>query len=370
MKTRYFILGLAVFFLTINACKKKELAKEETTKSKVSGLVLFLIGKATYEGKQLKLGDVVDLEKEVKVSKKSLIDLQIIESKSSFIVRLKDESIFSAASLAKDGQLEFKPKVIQGQALFKVNKLQKNEKISVVTPTMIAGVRGTSFWTIVKSIGNTILRVVAGQVLSRLNVPGLSTLAQMALQGDPIGKVEKLVTETERVLEAGQETTIEKSSVDQVTEEAGIKGIIDDKQLMASAENGTLNPDLVNAKYKEKDGNLNNTIVASVNAVKAIDQASVKKMEEETKELSPLDDEKIHKENVDFKKEVANRISANRSSLMKRVEDVLEKQGETLITKSGEKIYGVIFQELETYVVTTPEGRREFLTSEIKGFSF
>ncbi len=122
------ILGLTVL------CKPKT---EETT----DAVVTFITGKATAEksGAVLKTQDRIPETETVKTEKDSTLDL----TTTLGTVRLLGGTEASVEALRPDQNYI---KVNEGNILVKVLKLNKNESISIDTPTVVAAVRGTQFW--------------------------------------------------------------------------------------------------------------------------------------------------------------------------------------------------------------------------------
>ncbi|TGK00021.1 iron dicitrate transport regulator FecR [Leptospira langatensis] len=123
-----FLIGAFAF------CKPKE---EETT----DAVVTFLVGKASTEKANtiLKINDTIKEAETVKTDKDSTLDL----TTTLGTVRLLGGSEASVAALRADQNYI---KVNEGNILVKVVKLNKNESISIDTPTVVAAVRGTQFW--------------------------------------------------------------------------------------------------------------------------------------------------------------------------------------------------------------------------------
>ncbi|EPG67565.1 FecR domain-containing protein [Leptospira wolffii] len=127
------ILACLIFSLTA-ACKPKV---DETT----DAVVTFIKGTATTEksGSVLKPTDRVPESETVVTEKDAVLDL----TTTLGTIRLLGGTEASVAALRADQNYI---KVNEGNILVKVVKLNKNESISIDTPTVVAAVRGTQFW--------------------------------------------------------------------------------------------------------------------------------------------------------------------------------------------------------------------------------
>lgn len=127
------LLPILILFLLFE-CKPKE---EETT----DAVVTFLKGNAIAEksGHTLKQTDRVPEAETVTTEKDAVLDL----TTTLGTIRLLGSTKASVAALRADQNYI---KVNEGNILVKVVKLNKNESISVDTPTVVAAVRGTQFW--------------------------------------------------------------------------------------------------------------------------------------------------------------------------------------------------------------------------------
>jgi tellurite resistance-related uncharacterized protein len=85
------------------------------------------------EGFSLELSDVVI------TGPQAWVDIEIIDKG---VIRVRERSRFIIKSLAAS---KISSKVEQGKIITSLKKLSKNEEFTVETPTVIAGVRGTSF---------------------------------------------------------------------------------------------------------------------------------------------------------------------------------------------------------------------------------
>lgn len=369
--------------LLMTSCNQKEegstpQGKPEvaTTAAKVtSAVVIFSVGECLTRAHKLTLGDTITEKDTLTTGKKSLCDLQIINADSGIVIRVKAESEFklepSVTGEAGDVNLALK----KGSGLFKINnKLAKNQSVKVTMPTMVAGVRGTSFSAEISKKGDVGLQVIEGSVATRPAIAEIDSLPEeLKSKSQTIQAVESSLAGSEQVLEAGQKVTISKSYTDKILKDTGLKTAIPQIQesikkgdiTAASQKLDTLSGSTEDTKTKIAD-TLSATTPIKVEQTKEKDiQAQLKEFEE----LIAIEKEKMQNESA-RKTEISARNKTKNETLMKRIEQITGKSAETLLLKDGSKVQGVIIQEGSTYHVLTTDGKKSFPESEVEGTEF
>ena len=195
MKMRGAILktaGLLVASLFLITVSCKEQANKEASRSMV---IVFASGDASIvrngETIPAKVGTVVK-ENDVIKTTQGTVDLQ---SRDGSAVRVREMTTLSVSSLmGTKGETKIEMK--HGQILANVKKASKDQELNVVTPTAIAGVRGTTFEVQVfegfddNRVSNSSVRVLDGKVAMKPRIVALENVSQEDIEKSP--KLKKL----------------------------------------------------------------------------------------------------------------------------------------------------------------------------------
>ena len=195
MKMRGAILktaGLLVASLFLITVSCKEQANKEASRSMV---IVFASGDASIvrngETIPAKVGTVVK-ENDVIKTTQGTVDLQ---SRDGSAVRVREMTTLSVSSLmGTKGETKIEMK--HGQILANVKKASKDQEFNVVTPTAIAGVRGTTFEVQVfegfddNRVSNSSVRVLDGKVAMKPRIVALENVSQEDIEKSP--KLKKL----------------------------------------------------------------------------------------------------------------------------------------------------------------------------------
>lgn len=190
MKMRGAILktaGLLVASLFLITVSCKEQANKEASRSMV---IVFASGDASIvrngETIPAKVGTVVK-ENDVIKTTQGTVDLQ---SRDGSAVRVREMTTLSVSSLmGTKGETKIEMK--HGQILANVKKASKDQEFNVVTPTAIAGVRGTTFEVQVfegfddNRVSNSSVRVLDGKVAMKPRIVALENVSQEDIENSP-----------------------------------------------------------------------------------------------------------------------------------------------------------------------------------------
>lgn len=365
------------------SCNKDSNAIESDTSShnqqeaikQNTAVVIFVVGDVRTQDRKLAFGETITITDVVKTGKKSLCDLQLIESNSGTVIRLKPETEFKIDPSTNPSQTDVNLTLKSGSSLFKIsNKLSKNESIRVTTPTMVAGVRGTSFSIDISKKGDSSIQVVEGSVVTRPNIPELESIPDdVRINSQTIQMIEASLEKNEVTLEAGQKINISKNYTDRILNDTGLKEAI--PRALDSIQKGD------SGSASQIFDSISGTKEATASKVEAkialIPSIKVEKSKDkdlsaqykEFEELIALEKAKLENEST-RKTEITARSKKKEEALIKRIEQITGKSSETLVLKNGSRIQGVIYQEGETYHVLSTEGKQSFQESEVEGTEF
>lgn len=132
------------------------------------------------------------------------VDLQ---TRGGSAVRVKENTTMTVAQLLGRGDARLSLK--QGSLLASVKKSSADEEFAIVTPTAIAGVRGTTFSVSVNQAGQKpVVKVIDGKVALSPRIAVLENLEEQTIKEDTGLQQLAQVQETTVVLEAGQQGSL------------------------------------------------------------------------------------------------------------------------------------------------------------------
>ncbi|TGK25331.1 lipoprotein LipL45 [Leptospira stimsonii] len=209
-------IALTAGILVFSACKKPTENSQAATTGKEnspSAVVVFSVGEAkilhtdlTEEkatlGASLKTGD------KVTTKEKSKVDIQFADGSA---IRISENSVidFDALSINSKGNSDTRLALVSGKVFAKVNKASKEDQFSVVTPTAIAGVRGTSFIVERSKSDKATVKVLDGSVAVAPRVAALEGLSDEEIsKSEDLKKIQQSVASSEIVLEKNQASVV------------------------------------------------------------------------------------------------------------------------------------------------------------------
>lgn len=305
-------------------------------------------------------------------SKEESVDIQ---STSGSLIRLKAYSSVKITSLSLTNSTpETKLEAVAGKMLVKVNKKTKNEEFSVVTPTALAGVRGTLFAIELDQNGKTSVKVFEGSVAMRMRSKALETFSQEQIESsEGLKKAQKLLEEYEVIIEGNHRTEITTTGLDVVQllnqriEATGLEmdaTAVDEIQEKVDPEKGLRNQEEVVSPQEKADSM---TLVdVSDDLLNKVDSNT------EDKSVSNLI-ETEHKEKLD---QSLTKIENDATSKgLQSKEDIRKYYSvlEVLTKTSGEKYAGAVVTQVgdililhtPTSVMRIPKGEISFIDYEI-----
>lgn len=336
---------------------------------KPKAVVVFLIGNVKYGDQNLKVGDEISSDHEIFVSKNSLVDLQMIQVKTDFIMRFKSESSFFLSSLQVNKKIQNTIFIKSGSGLFKVNKLAKDEDFKVVTPTSVAGVRGTFF--LVSFIADVAVTYVKeGKVTVR---PFIGALERS--MGGSVEKYKILTSaydyfsDEEEVLEAEQSTQVSKKEMEtKLKDNPGLQKFSDLSSESNLNDNSNIDYDGLEASLQQRKK------MIEPNDIKKprLQQTSIRERRvfiDDSKGFEFASKDEISKPEL-RKNAIESRNKNNQNKLIDLMANVKRSRVETLILKSGQNIRGIIYEEGKFYIIEQPNGITKVPSKLVKGYVF
>jgi len=356
------LLSLAIAGVVLNCGKKSDSAASRAM------VVVFAVGEAKIvrAGKEIgaQVGMVVSENDQIKTTDGS-VDLQ---TKSGSAVRIRPFTTITVARLA--GGEETKLSMDHGGLLANVKRTSNKETFSVVTPTAIAGVRGTTFSMDVEEGQRPTVKVLDGSVAMAPRIPALDNYTPEQIQANPSLKQLEAVQHQEVVIEEKTEGTLDPKVEQQVIQaNAAIE--------TAVAQNPTATPDQLNgnlakaAKIAEeiKAGPATiTTQAAEITARDISERDTLVTVDSSTLEKVVANADKGDTTAVD---EMRKEQEAKQNVVLQRIQDQAQKVElkteqeirqhynslETIVMKNGDKLSGaVIAQTGDQLVVHTANG--------------
>ncbi|MCB1164799.1 MAG: FecR domain-containing protein [Leptospiraceae bacterium] len=368
------LLAASLFVLTISC---KDQGQKEASRSMV---IVFASGDASIvrEGKEIpaKVGTVVQQNDVIKTTQ-GTVDLQ---SRDGSAVRVREMTTLNVASLmGNEGETRIEMK--HGQILANVKKASSGQEFNVVTPTAIAGVRGTTFEVQVfegydaDKTTQSSVRVLDGKVAMKPRIKALENVSQADIDNNP--KLKKLaeLQNSEIVLDDASRGSMDPALEKKV---ALLNNATEDSTDSAQA--------LKMAEEKADD------ITASAEPDKALvkEEAEVTvKDRMESATLTAATPEMIEKLQSGNNQEAATEIAEVRKKQQEQILNQIEEEAESqklnseeeirqhysalekIVLKNGEVLRGAtVAQTGNVLIIHTAEGVRRVSKSEIASQNF
>lgn len=281
---RYIMIRYAFIVLLLFACSPAEQPKEQEEPIQPKAIVLTVIGDVTANGKKLSLAQEIT-DQEIVVGKNSLCDLQLLESDTLVVIRLKSFSKFRLAGKKIGSKKENWFQIFSGNAIFNASKTVPEDQIKTLTPTLTAGVRGTKYEVSINSDGTTRLFVLEGEVKASPRIPELEKLSK-----DELNKNKSLKTISNSL--SKKEFSVKGGEFSEVSSELKKKLL---KETNSSSPNEKekleVKPDIEDKLSEIEQNDMNFPI-------KTIDPKIKAQKLKEYDEITPFDKEKINNKEI------------------------------------------------------------------------
>lgn len=357
-------------------CKKSE---PITTRLEVKAVALLVVGDVKAGGKALKTGEILSGGQEVSVGPASMLDLQIRGTQTT--MRVKENSVVSLTALQAQGR-RYSIHLNSGRILTNVSRQEKGQEFEVVTPAAVASVRGTRFDVFVFSDGTSRTVVFDGSVATRIRVKEIESLPPELLENSQaLRKVVAALEDKERVVEAGQESTVTHYVIEADLKEQ-INQVVNNPAVRNASEK-PLTPEEARAVSQQIDRDLEERLAVVQKALaeshpeskveirqRAVTPPEGYPTEQEFEEFKPVPDESLTDEKASQAVADRNRDAAVRQQLLVRIERVTGGRLDRLVLRGGRVVEGVVRQMGEDYLVTNPEGNEMISGSEVAEIRF
>lgn len=201
MKT---IVTLFAILLITFHCSRFQFGSNQTKDETAGAVVTFFQGNITIssQGKEskAKIGDVVRPGDRI-VTKLGRVDLQTYRGE---IIRIKDNSDILFRDIAGENRPNTDIHMIAGNLLVKSVKLKSGQNLSVTSPTMVAGVRGTVFSFELDQGSVPKVKVYEGAVSVAFKTSPKLVEINEGLSAENYNRLVKTLEENEVVLEPGE----------------------------------------------------------------------------------------------------------------------------------------------------------------------
>lgn len=300
------------------------------------------------------------------------IDLQ---TKSGSAVRIRPFTTITVARLSA-GEGETRLGLEHGGLLANVKKESNSESFNVVTPTAIAGVRGTTFSMEVDNGEQPVVRVLDGSVALAPHIPAMENMTQEQIQANPALTQLAEVQRQEVVLQEHQEGTLNPAVEEHVIQANRVLAEMTPAPAAAPGQQPTASP--VPAQVQEQLNHIAQE-ARSAPAVRAQEtEITAREMAEKDTLVTVSPEtvqrvisgqgggnaqaavEDMRKEQESRQNQVLQRIQEQASQVELRTEQEIRQHYnslETIVMKNGERVSGaVIAQTGDQLVVHTAAG--------------
>ena len=161
MKKQPLFLALLILLLGLISCKEERQIQKQPEKNIVAR-IQYIKGEAILQKentqKNVQINDVLEMNDIILTKDDATVDI-IVKNKG--IIRIGENARVELKTLSEEN-IELKQD--SGTVITHLKKLNANENYSIVTPTSVAAVRGTSFITKVDKDQNTTVALVHGSI--------------------------------------------------------------------------------------------------------------------------------------------------------------------------------------------------------------
>lgn len=376
------LLGAAITGLVLTCGQKRE--QKQAAASNMVVVFAFGDAKIIRAGKEIpaKVGMLVNQDDEIKTTNGS-VDLQ---TRNGSAIRVREFTNIQVARLTGGDAGETKISMKHGGLLASVKRKSSKEDFSVVTPTAIAGVRGTTFSVEMDEEGAAPrVKVLQGKVAMAPRIRALEKYEDSEIQANPtLKELATIQQKNEVVLEDATEGTIEANTQQKVTAlNEAIESAEAQNQNIAEVATVSQIAKEVDTASNEKAAVVTNesTVTAKEEADAAtlvsIDENLVNEVAEGSNQSADAQQamlEKIQKEREAKQEVVLKKIQDEASKKDLKSEQEIQKaynKLEVVIMADGTRHTGaVIAQTGNTLVVHTPQGVKRLPKGAVASIEF
>lgn len=275
------LIGLLLFLVLLTNCAEKE------TEYHPKAVVIIRAGDVRVGNKPVNLGDEITDKDILVLGGKSICDLQILDSDSQVVIRLKEFSKFRLSGKQIGSKKETNFLIDAGNAMLNVPKLGKNDDFKTMSPSATAGVRGTKYDVSVSPNGNTKINVLEGAVAMKVHIPEMDKFSNADIKSSKaLSAVRESLDSKEIVLEQGKSTEMPKSVSTKIMKDTGLGEAV--KKDAAK----DLDKDVDAKSLEQKMEKIENEELKLI--VKEIDKNTMNQRLQEYAELSPIEKEVVN----------------------------------------------------------------------------
>jgi hypothetical protein len=372
------IFPVLLLSLGLGLCKKpgSELGSGDKKDSSLSAVVVFSVGESKIshsDGTEEKaqLGATVKTGDTIKTGEKGKVDLQFSSGSS---IRVSPATTLDFAKLAMNsgGSLDTQLSLVSGKVFANVNKAKKDDSFSVITPTAIAGVRGTSFIVENDAKSNKAkVKVVDGSVSMAPRIPALDKMSNDEISANAdFQKLKNSVIAAEVVLEKGQESSIESSNsklsneINTLDIQKAVQEVEKDKLVVKTAGLTKSEEQEINTIVKVDEKTASELV--ELNQEGSTEQNATKSAEIEKKRKA-IEEELASKQEAQ-KKKFESSLANNPKALdsKKQIVSYYERIEKIVLTNGKSEIGAIINQENNVMIVHTEQGIKRINLDDVE----
>ncbi|MCW7468076.1 FecR family protein [Leptospira kanakyensis] len=362
MKT--FIPLLTIFLLSLQ-CDRFQFGTSQVKDDQAGAVVTFLQGNIfiTTQGKEskAKLGDVIRPGDRI-ITKLGRVDLQTYRGE---VIRIKDNSDVLFRDIAGASRPNTDIHLWAGNLLVKSVKLKSGQNLSVTSPTMVAGVRGTVFSFELEKGSVPKVKVYEGAVSVAFKTsPKLIELNE-GLSKENYTRLVKTLEENEVVLEPGERLEVNPNLNELVY------------LINAKVATGGLNGDELSGFIDFENGlsKVNSTVSpqekAEVETLVSIPGETIQKqIDSQNKGTTEVITQAIEKEHSEQRTEALNRIASEAEKIGLDNEEEIHSHYsvlETIHKANGEVLSGAVVAQLgDVFIVHSTKGVFQLSVDDIE----
>lgn len=380
-KNRNILLGSLIISLVVfSTCKKPNGGMDEASAGNgPSAVVVFSVGEAKVLHSDLteekaELGTALKSGDKIATATSGKVDIQFADGSA---IRISENSNVSFDTLAinEKGNTETKVALVSGKVFAKVQKARKDDEFSVVTPTAIAGVRGTSFVVDRTNGKNATVKVMDGAVAVAPRIPALESASAEEIEKDP--KLKELKASLDKA-----EVVLQKNEASEI--------VADDERL-SSKDLSSMNKASVAemSKVSEKSvkkldsSNISKSDEQEMSTIVTVEKSTLNKMVELSEEMNgPVDPEKakaLEVEKQKLEEQLAQKQKDEQKKFnatlvenpkpLKSKKDIVNyyERIEKIVMTDGSSLVGAIVnQEGTTMIVHTEQGIKKINQKDVR----